>query len=326
MDACLERLGGAARVAIATHERPDGDAVGCCIALRRMLAARGVDAAIVGLDQAPDRYGFLTEERFAGPGAAAAEGTAQQPDLAVVLDAGNLERVPEAVRTWHGRVPMLDIDHHPGNTQFGDVNLVDPGASSVGELLYRLAVRGGYPLDRETAIALWVAIVTDTGRFAYENTTPRALRIAAALVEYGVPTADIERKVYQSLPLSVLRLHARAIENLVVEQGGKLAYTILGEDDYRATGCKPEDTEGIVDIPRAIAGVEVAVFFYALEDRSGVKASLRSNGAVDVGALCRRYDGGGHRAAAGCTLPDASPDTLREFLASVTSSAAGSGP
>jgi phosphoesterase RecJ-like protein len=198
---------------------------------------------------------------------------------------------------------ILNIDHHHDNTRFGTVNLVVPDASCTAEIVFRIAKQLEVEITPETADALYVALVTDTGRFMYENTTPEAHRMAAELIELGVDVHDVYRRLYEDLPFSRLQLLGRALERVQRHDGGVLTLTNLTRGDYEETGSLETDSEGIVDHIRSVEGTKVAALVRELlsDDRAGVqKVSLRStDGTVDVSRIARAHGGGGHRQAAG---------------------------
>jgi phosphoesterase RecJ-like protein len=315
----VECLTAARRVLIATHEKPDGDAVGSVLGLARILRARGQVAIPLPLAPLPRRYrSFVAAGELDG-----AEALKPMPgDVLAVLDCGALDRVAPAVASGiRPGVTVLNIDHHLSNTQFGNVNWVDPSACSVGEMIVRLAEGAGWDIPAGAAEALWVAIVTDTGRFAYENTSREALRAAGALLRHAMPTADIDRRLYESLSLKEFRLRQRAMARLELLEHGHVAAVSLTIEDFAAEDAGPEDAEDIVNLPRCIEGVRVAVFFCELRKRGDdgaprrvTKVGVRSIAPFDAAALCRGFGGGGHARAAGCTIEAALVEARARFL------------
>jgi phosphoesterase RecJ-like protein len=215
-----------------------------------------------------------------------------------------------------GDAHVLNLDHHHDNTHFGTVNLVDTEASSTAEIVYEVSKHLGVELTPEIAGALYVGLVTDTGRFMYENTDARAHRMAAELIEAGVDVNDTYRRLYERVPIEKLRLVSRALEKVETVEGGALAITYITGDDYRTTGASDVLTEGIIDHLRALEGAAVAA---VVRDRTDGgdgerKVSLRSvNGGVDVSRIARQKGGGGHARAAGFSTDLTYPD-LVEFL------------
>lgn len=288
-------------VRITAHERPDGDALGSSLALRRVLAAQGVEAKVVGLQPVPPRYQFMAQD-----GEMIAADNAGEwltgVDAVCVLDCTTLDRAGAFVREAVGTVPIINLDHHEGNPHFGDANWVAPEASCVGEMIYSLARAGGWAISQPAAEAMYVAIITDTGRFAYENTRAEVLRIGAALIDLGVNPSYLEQQVYQAISPKEMRLAGRATETLQLEENGRVGLVTLTRDDFKNLDCTPLDAQDIIDIPRCVAGVEVAIFIYPLPEGAETKVSMRSVAPYDIGAVCRGFGGGGHARAAGCAF------------------------
>jgi phosphoesterase RecJ-like protein len=300
------------RFLLTTHEGPDGDALGSLLAMHHLLVQLGKDSVMFLAAKEfplPIEYRFLPlEEVFHEP-------PADMTDRAVVfLDCGNIERMPiDFLRDDGTRV--INIDHHHDNTRFGDANLVDTDASSTAEIVYELARHMGVEITPEMASALYVGLVTDTGRFMYENTDANTHRIAAALIDAGVDVNDTYRRLYENVPLEKLRLVARALEAIERPCEG-LVVTSITEADYKATGSGEEMTEGIIDFLRSLEGAKVAAVVRELgsRGRAAHKVSLRSSGdGVDVSAIARIHGGGGHVRAAGFST-DLDKDAIVEFL------------
>ncbi len=310
----IAALRSAHRVAITTHVRPDGDALGSCLGLQDLLRNSGIDADIVGVGPIADRYLFLLDgAEILDPEKVSSE----DYDLLVVLDSGGLDRVDTFAETWCQSVTTLNIDHHLKNKMFGKLNVVDTTACSLGEMIQQLSAEGELPLTAKGAEALWVAIVTDTGRFAYDNTSPTAMRAAATLLELGIRTSEIDQILFQRAPRKRLALEALAMSKLQTAAAGRVAYIALAPDDFKAVDCTPADAEDVVNIPRRLESAEVALFFYELEGEKGVKASVRSIPPYDAAAFCRSYDGGGHARAAGCTIDGPISEAVPAFVAAM---------
>jgi len=297
----VHAIQSAGRIAITTHIRPDGDAIGSVLGLRRILAAAGKSASIVAMDPAPRRYAFLMGADTIVP---ADETGPEAFDLLVILDTGALDRAAPAVSAWMPRIRTLNMDHHPTNTEFADLNYVVPSASSVGEMIADLAVAAGYAVPRSAAEALWIAMLTDTGRFSYSNTTRAAMHAAAALLETGIRADILNHLVYETATAAQVRLQGRAIEHLELRHGGRVALVSLSREDFAEFDCAGEDADEIVAIPRRVAGTEIALFFYELpgDGPRETKVGMRTVEPFDAGAFCLRLGGGGHARAAGCSL------------------------
>src|SRR5919201_698804 len=300
------------RFLITTHENPDGDALGSLLAMKLALDQIGKDAVMVLVGDAPlpGEYAFmpLAELRRRWP-----DDVSERVLLA--LDCANESRIadPEVL----GRVPLaIDIDHHHDNTRFGQINLIDPDASSTGEVLRDLFRELGVDLTPEIAEALYIALVTDTGRFQYANTTPKALRLAAELVEAGADVHRIFQGVYESVQFAKLKLLARALERAQVYDGGRIVVSYLLRDDFGAVGAEEPYSEGIIDFLRAVEGADMAALIREPPRDAGParRVSLRSSlDELDVSAIARASGGGGHRQAAGFSS-EASIEEITDFV------------
>jgi phosphoesterase RecJ-like protein len=317
METVADEIRGGERFLLTTHEGPDGDALGSLLAMHHLLGRLGKDSVMF---LAAKEFPLPIEYRFLPLEEVFHEQPADMADRTVVfLDCGNIDRMPFDFLRGDGR-RVVNIDHHHDNTRFGDVNLVDVEASSTAEIVYALALHLGVEISPEMASALYVGLVTDTGRFMYENTNADTHRIAAALIEAGVDVNDTYRRLYEHVPLEKLRLVARALEAIERPCEG-LAITYITEDDYEQTGSGEEMTEGIIDYVRSLEGVKVAAVIRELGSRGSAarKVSLRSSGAdVDVSAIAREYGGGGHVRAAGFSS-DLGKDEIVEMLCSQVS-------
>lgn len=285
--------------AVLLHVKPDGDSIGSSIALGLALEKLGKRVAFVKADDIPDNMRFLTGiERFRHW--SEVDGGF---DGAILIDCSDPERVGEARQLLRRCEKVINIDHHRSNRCYGDLNLIDPAAASAGEVVYRVIQELGVELDLPMAMAIYVSILTDTGSFAYESTSPGTHIIAAELIRKGVRPAEVSRAVWENRPLSAIKLLARALDSLTLDEGG-LAWLEVTQKDFQEAGARPAETEGIVNYPRTIAGVELAALF--IEEGNGeVKVSLRSNSRVDVSRIAQLFGGGGHARAAGFTIQGA---------------------
>jgi phosphoesterase RecJ-like protein len=311
LEQVAEEIRQGERFLLTTHENPDGDALGSLLAMHEILVTLGKDSVMFLRSKEfplPVEYRFLSlEEVFHEPPADMAD------RVIVFLDCGNIERMPvDFLRTDDHR--MLNIDHHHDNTRFGTVNLVDVEASSTAEIVFELMGLLGVELTRGIAEALYVGLVTDTGKFMYENTDARAHRMAATLIEAGVNVNETYRRLYERVPMEKLRLVAKALQGIEVHEDGKLAITYISHDDYGATGSSEVLTEGIIDYLRSLAGAELAAVVrdQEAEGSEGRKVSLRSTGGgIDVSEIAREHGGGGHRRAAGFSTSMEYPEVVR---------------
>ena len=287
------------RFLLTTHEGPDGDALGSLLATHRILEALGKDSVMFLAAKEfplPVEYRFLPlEEVFHEPPADIAD------RVVIFLDCGNIDRMPVDF-LQNGENEVINIDHHHDNTRFGAINLVDVDASCTAEIVYDLSALLDVELTPEIANALYVGLVTDTGKFMYENTHARSHRMAAGLIEAGVQVDEIYRRLYEHAPLEKLKLLARALQGVTLRDQGRLAVTYISNEDYAVTGADVALTEGIIDHLRTVDGVVVAAVVRDQPDsnRAARKVSMRStDGRVDVSAIARLHGGGGHRRAAG---------------------------
>jgi phosphoesterase RecJ-like protein len=300
------------RFLLTAHEGPDGDALGSLLGMHRLLLQLGKDSIMF---MAAKEFPLPVEYRFLPLKEVFHEPPADMSDRAVVfLDCGNINRMPVDFLTEGSLV--INIDHHHDNTMFGDVNLVDVGASCTAEIVYQLSEMLGATMTPEIACALYVGLVTDTGKFMYENTSARTHRIAEVLIETGIAVDDIYRRLYEHVPIEKLKLLARALNGIKRHCDGALVLANITAEDYEASGAGAEMTEGIIDHLRSVEGARVAAMIRDLGDRGSDarKVSLRSSGGeVDVSAIARQHGGGGHKRAAGFST-DLPFDDVVSFL------------
>ena len=299
IDRVADAIRAGDRFLLTTHEGPDGDALGSLLATQRILETLGKDTVMFLAAKEfplPVEYRFLPlEEVFHEPPADIAD------RVVIFLDCGNIDRMPvDFLQNADNKV--INIDHHHDNTRFGDVNLVDVDASCTAEIIYDLSGLLDVDVTPEIANALYVGLVTDTGKFMYENTHPRSHRMAAGLIDAGVQVNQVYRRLYEHAPVEKLKLLARALEGVSLRDEGRLAVTYISSEDYAVTGADAALTEGIIDHLRTIDGAVVAAVVRDQPDsnRAARKVSMRStDGRVDVSAIARLHGGGGHRRAAG---------------------------
>jgi phosphoesterase RecJ-like protein len=305
----------AKRVLISGHVRPDGDSLGCMIALAHLLNRAGIDAVATADRAGLGGPGFLAgAERFIPPEKAAKETF----DLLVTLDCGAFDRLPEPVQPLARKLPVVNIDHHRTNTLFGTWNWIEDHVSSTAELVWKLARKAGWPLDLTAAEALWVALITDSGRFAYDQTTPTTLRCGADLLRHGVRTAFINDKLYCSFSRVSVELKKRAFRTLAILDNNAVASVTLTGKDFEETEGTKADAEDVIEIPRSLIGNRVAIFFYGNEDdHAETRISVRTREPLDATALVRPFGGGGHARAAGCTIKAPLAQAKKLFLKAV---------
>jgi bifunctional oligoribonuclease and PAP phosphatase NrnA len=313
LDAVVESLRSGDRFLVTTHENPDGDALGSMLATKLALEQLGKDVRMFlgGEAPLPAEYAFMSLDGL----------VRKMPEDAgertlVAVDCANESRLGPDAEVLQIAPKVIDIDHHHDNTRFGDINLVDPQASSTGELLRDVFRRLDVKLTPSIAEALYIALVTDTGRFQYTNTTPKALRLAAELVEAGADLHRIFQGVYETVQFAKLKLLARALERAQVYEGGRLVVSYLLRDDFHEVGAAEPYSEGIIDFLRAVEGADMAVLIREPPREAGPtrRVSLRaSHDELDVSAIARKSSGGGHRQAAGFSS-EASIEEITDFV------------
>jgi phosphoesterase RecJ-like protein len=306
------------RFLVVTHENPDGDALGSLLAATLALRQLDKDALmyLAGQTPLPREYAFMPlDGLLREPPADSSE------RVLLAVDCAKEDRIGDEAAQSRATL-VLNVDHHHDNTRFGDLNLIVADASSTGEVLRDVFAELGLELTPELAEPLYIALVTDTGRFQYANTTPKALRLAAELVEAGADIHAVFQQVYESVEFAKLKLLAKALGRAEVLEGGRIVVSHLLRADFAESGASEPYSEGIIDYLRAVEGAELAVLIREqLNTAAHVhKGSLRSSiDELDVSAIARRFGGGGHRQAAGFStdLPLAEiVDQIREgFLA-----------
>ena len=301
------------RFVVATHENPDGDALGSALSTTLALRQLGKDVEmyLYGDAPLPREYGFMELGRVARelPADVASR-------VLVAVDCAKADRLGRDPRILSEPELVVDIDHHHDNTRFGGVNLIVPDASSTGEVLRDVFRALDVRLTPEIAEPLYIAVVTDTGRFQYTNTTPKALRLAAELVEAGADVHRIFQGVYESVQFAKLKLLARALERAQVYEGGRIVVSYLLRNDFADVGAAEPYSEGIIDYLRAVEGADMAVLIREPPRADGPtrRVSLRaSQDELDVSAIARKSGGGGHRQAAGFSS-EASIEEITEFV------------
>lgn len=299
----------AASIVLCAHVHPDGDAVGSVLGLTLALREAGLPAIPTLADSrpAPVTYEFLPGYALWVPAS-----ELEAPDVFVALDAPALERLGEAQGLASAAGQVVAIDHHPDNREFGSVNIVDPTCASTSQIVWRLLQRLEIEPSVEVAMCLYVGLLTDTGRFQFQNTSADALRDAAAMVEAGADASECARLVYQNRSRAALEMDARAISRISLANGGRVAHTWIDEQDFVETGSLPEEAENLVEVVRALERIDVAVLLRGFD--GGVRANLRSKSGFDVGAVARVFGGGGHWAAAGFTTNGSRAEILERLL------------
>ena len=311
-EALIERIRQGSRFLLTSHISPDGDAIGSELGLAQVLKALGKEVTIWNRDATPTAYLPLIGSGEIHVGEEPPAGFPETFDAAIPLECPSLDRCGLAEQV--SKLPLLNIDHHLGNDEYGEILWIDTKAPAVGAMIYRLAQAMNVSIDAETATALYLTLVTDTGGFRFSNATPEAFESAAALVREGARPEQVSHWLFESNPESAIRLQGEVLQTLELHRSGTIATAWLKRDMVERTGATPGDAEGLIDIPRSIAGVETVALIKELPDNKGFKVSLRSRGQVNVEQIARSRGGGGHRNAAGFTaLADNYPRTPDEL-------------
>ena len=289
------------RILISGHLSPDGDSLGSMIAMARMLTAAGHEAFAAADVNALGKLSFLEGVKDLIP---VRKLKRQKFDLFIAVDCSATERMPPEIRPFAEKLPKICIDHHVTNDgTYGDARFVDASASSAAEIVWRFAKWMEWPLDRAVAEALWVGMITDTGRFAYDSTRTGTMLTAADLLKYGIRTALINDIIYGTFPRKSMELKRIAWRSLHIWKNRRVAEVTLSRDDFRKVRGNKADAEDIIEIPRSVAHNEIALFFYQIPDRTKeTRCSIRTRGDWDATVLAAKFGGGGHVKAAGCTI------------------------
>ena len=292
------------------HKDADGDTLGCSLAFAEALQSRGKTVWVVIPHPLPAMYAWLPGfERImeAPPNGA-------DPSLVLFFDAGNIERSGSAVNHIASHAKIVNVDHHGSNTRFGDINIIEPDASAVGQMVLEMLERFGWPITPSIATNLYTALMTDTGRFLHENTTPECLEAATHLARLGADPGHIATMVYKSWPPTTVRLNALSIASMQVDRDGRLAWAKVTRRMLKEAGAVMAEAEGIIDTLNSIAGLDLAIIFKEIGDRM-TKISVRSRGRVDAAAFCAEFGGGGHLRAAGAEIGKPMSEAIHVVLA-----------
>lgn len=302
------------RPLLMTHIRPDADGLGAQLALHEALTALGKHPRVAIASKLPPRYSFLDPERKVIE--AFKPANFADRDCVVVLDTGTWNQLGDfADYLKSSPIPRAVVDHHRTQDDLGGLQLVDITAESTGRLAHEIVTALGVPVTAAMANHLFMAVATDTGWFRHPNTTPATFALAAELVARGANPTGLYEQLYEAAPLTRLKLAGVALDRLQVAAGGKVAFTEIYLKDFPATGSVPGDTEDLINFPRSVEGVEVALIFIEQVD-GGTKVSFRSR-ALDVSKVAERFGGGGHKLASGARTRDPLPASRAAVLAAI---------
>ena len=300
-------------IAVCSHMRPDGDCIGSTLGLALALLDQGKEVTCWNQDPVPSKLQFLDPDQLIQTPRL----IKRQFDCVIAVDSASIERLGTAQEHIANRRILINIDHHASNTRFGDVNWIASKEPSSGELVYQLIRQAGWKITPRIAACLFTAISTDTGSFQYPSTLPETYYAAGDLVKKGANLATVCDEVYQSYPLSRVKLLKRVYNNFRLTHDNQIAYFWLKKEDFSCTGATPNDTEGLIDHVRAIEPVVVACVFEELEPEL-TRISLRSKDEnVNVSDIANQFGGGGHQAAAGARIPGKPTGVQHRVIAAV---------
>jgi phosphoesterase RecJ-like protein len=295
---------------LSTHINPDGDGLGAEIALGLALRKMRKKVVVLNQDPVPENYKFLLPAGFMNKTAY----DKRREYIGISLECSDKDRLGDIQEKFFKSETIINIDHHPVNKMFGSLNYIRPSACAVGEQIYDLINELGVKFDKYIASAIYTSILTDTGSFAYSNTSKRTHEIAIEMMKYGVDTSEVYRQVYEVNSLKKLALLGMALSSMEVNKNGRLAWVTLSNDVFVKTGASYEDAEGIINYPRSIKGVEIAVSFAELKNNK-TKVSFRSKSKnIDVNKIASLFGGGGHSRAAGALISGDLHSVVKEVL------------
>jgi len=294
------------RFVLSSHARPDGDSIGSQLAMAYALKALGKEAAVVNVDLAPPpllQFPGVADIRVA-------------PEVVGDFDAGIIMECGDVSRTGVAGLEkffLINIDHHPGNSAYGQINWFDATAAACGEMVFDLVRALGVPFTSEIATHIYLAILTDTGSFHYSSISPRTFDISKQCLEAGVDPVLVARNVYDSNNMGRLKLFGAVLSAMQIDESGQIAIVYLDHEMARAAGGTYEDTEGLINLPLTVKEIQAVVFFKQIEGEE-YRVSMRSKGDIDIGAVAKQFGGGGHKNAAGCTVTGAIDSLQRTFI------------
>lgn len=293
---------------IASHVNPDGDNLGSSLALALALKKANKKVSVLKSDIIPDTFKFL-------PGIdtiSSFDNNCEGIDLFIAVDCGDEERLGDNKCLLVEANNVINIDHHISNTNFGDINIIDSDAAATGELIYYLIKEMGIEIDKDIATNIYSAISTDTGSFKYESVSSNTHRIIADLLDTGIDKADINIKLYENMSLTRMKLFIKAMTTLEILSQGKIVILNITQEMLRETGANMEDSEGIIAFIKKLDTIEVACILKELRENE-IKVSLRTKKYADASLICEKFNGGGHKKAAGCTIYN-DIDKARELI------------
>jgi len=289
-------------IVLISHVNPDGDALGSSLSMYNILKNMNKKVTIVNMTEPAKYLDFLPnfdKVRKELP---------KKIDLMISFDCGSFDRLGIERRDYF----LINLDHHISNTNYGDMNLIEPNAASTSQVVFNILEANSIKIDKDSATCIYTALVTDTGNFQYESVTSEVFRVASELVKAGANPDFISKMLYQRDRLSRLRFLAKALDTLDLYLEGQVSVVEITKELMDMTGAVKDDTEGLVNMIRAIESVEVALLLR--EEEEGIKISLRSKNYVDVSKIATKYGGGGHIRASGATIKDKTFSEIKEMI------------
>ena len=318
MEPTIEQIKNTSHLLIASHAEPDGDAVGSLIALGLAIGKLNIKTTMFNESPIPAVYRFLPSvERIVRH-----IKKVNTYDTVIILDCGDISRIGDVSSTVSQIPFIINIDHHVSNTGFGDIQLIDTGACSTAEIVYRLIKQLTVPIDKATATCLYTGILTDTGSFRFSNTNQAAFAISKEMAALGMEPYDVAQHVYGAYSLGRIKLLNLALDSIEISENGKLSMMTVTRGMLAVTGTQPEDVDGLINYARRIKNVKVSALIHELQNGTGemtnedrYHVSLRSDGTVDVATIASSFGGGGHASAAGFQIDSTLSDLKSEIIA-----------
>lgn len=304
---------------ITVHTSPEGDALGSELGFYNLVKKLGKSGTIINEDKLPYGYDFLPGNKLIRPLNKRSKNV--DFDCFVVLDCADLKRTGDVYKLNKDKQPVLNIDHHISNRNFGGINWVDPKASSCSEMVYKIYKKLRLPMDKDTAVALYTGIMTDTGSFRYSNTSSHTFKVASELLKFGIDAAQVYRAAYENIPPADVKLLLKLLPKIEFHCQGKVVAFQIRKELFKDGKPCVDLADLALSFGRAIKGVEVVVLFKEnLGENKQVRVNLRSQGKVDVNAIASSFDGGGHQNAAGCTLTGEIKKIAKKVIARIRQS------
>ena len=310
MNKIIEILKNSKSVLIISHKNPDGDTIGANFGLHLSLKELGKNVMSYCDSDIPYEFRFLKNMgvKFTNN---LKNILKDNYDSVVMVDCADSGRVADFDKIKELTKNLINIDHHITNNNFGDFNLVEPEKSSTGEIIFNILKKGNFPINKNIATNLYVAVVTDTGSFRYSNTKPETFLVASELLAYGINAYEVTEKIYESIPYKRILLLKEALNNLYLSENKKVAVMTLKKEVLKKFNASYDDTDGFVNYGRSIDGVEISIFIK--EQDNGCKLSFRSKGNIDVSVLSQKFGGGGHKNAAGAFVDFTLEETIKKI-------------